>query len=146
MSYPDVLGVCKGPITCIYCGRYQIRLEAKRSRGTRLLLCTTGILLRRLQVDPWLASVSHVFVDEVCGSDSGRFGSVRISLVWIGFVLTDLVVFGLVRFGSVWFGSVRFSPHETMDRIPKYDRWSRWFGSVLFGSAYTIPVVAFSDR
>lgn len=45
--------------------RYQIRLEAKRSKATRLLLCTTGILLRRLQVDPWLASVSHVFVDEV---------------------------------------------------------------------------------
>ncbi|CAB1116380.1 unnamed protein product [Ectocarpus sp. CCAP 1310/34] len=44
---------------------YQIRLESKRSKATRLLLCTTGILLRRLQVDPWLASVSHVFVDEV---------------------------------------------------------------------------------
>ncbi|CAN0513116.1 unnamed protein product, partial [Scytosiphon promiscuus] len=44
---------------------YQIRLESKRSRATRLLLCTTGILLRRLQVDPWLSSVSHVFVDEV---------------------------------------------------------------------------------
>ena len=30
-----------------------------------MLLCTTGILLRRLQVDPDLASVSHIFVDEV---------------------------------------------------------------------------------
>ena len=44
---------------------YSIRLENKRSAKTRLLLCTTGILLRRLQVDPDLASVSHVFVDEV---------------------------------------------------------------------------------
>jgi len=35
------------------------------SRKTRLLLCTTGVLLRRLQCDPDLASVSHVFVDEV---------------------------------------------------------------------------------
>jgi len=35
------------------------------SKKTRLLLCTTGILLRRLQCDPDLASVSHVFVDEV---------------------------------------------------------------------------------
>lgn len=43
---------------------YSIRLENKRSAKTRLLLCTTGILLRRLQVDPDLASVSHVFVDE----------------------------------------------------------------------------------
>ena len=29
------------------------------------MLCTTGILLRRLQCDPDLANVSHVFVDEV---------------------------------------------------------------------------------
>ena len=43
---------------------YSIRLENKRSAKTRLLLCTTGILLRRLQVDPDLATVSHVFVDE----------------------------------------------------------------------------------
>jgi hypothetical protein len=40
---------------------YQIRLESKRSAKTRLLLCTTGILLRRLQIDPWLSTVSHVF-------------------------------------------------------------------------------------
>ncbi|CAM9733911.1 unnamed protein product [Chrysoparadoxa australica] len=44
---------------------YQIRLESKRSNDTKLLLCTTGVLLRRLQIDPYLASVSHVFVDEV---------------------------------------------------------------------------------
>jgi len=35
------------------------------SSKTRILLCTTGILLRRLQCDPDLASVSHIFVDEV---------------------------------------------------------------------------------
>ena len=45
------------------CG-YSIRLDSKRSDKTRLLLCTTGVLLRRLQCDPDLASVSHVFVDE----------------------------------------------------------------------------------
>jgi ATP-dependent RNA helicase DHX36 len=44
---------------------YSIRMENKRSSKTRVLLCTTGILLRRLQCDPDLASVSHVFVDEV---------------------------------------------------------------------------------
>lgn len=38
---------------------YSIRLESRRSSKTRLLLCTTGLLLRRLQVDPDLASVSH---------------------------------------------------------------------------------------
>jgi ATP-dependent RNA helicase DHX36 len=46
------------------CG-YSIKLEKKMSSKTRLLLCTTGVLLRRLQCDPDLASVSHIFVDEV---------------------------------------------------------------------------------
>ena len=45
--------------------RYSIKLEKKMSGKTRLLLCTTGILLRRLMGDPDLASVSHCFVDEV---------------------------------------------------------------------------------
>eukprot|EP00039_Didymoeca_costata_P003149 m.65483 g.65483 ORF g.65483 m.65483 type:complete len:1368 (+) comp11739_c0_seq1:318-4421(+) len=44
---------------------YQIRLESKRSKHTRLLFCTTGILLRRLESDPDLAGVSHIVVDEV---------------------------------------------------------------------------------
>jgi HrpA-like RNA helicase len=46
------------------CG-YSIKLEKKMTSKTRLLLCTTGILLRRLQCDPDLAAVSHIFVDEV---------------------------------------------------------------------------------
>jgi ATP-dependent RNA helicase DHX36 len=46
------------------CG-FSIKLEKKMSNKTRLLLCTTGVLLRRLQCDPDLASVSHIFVDEV---------------------------------------------------------------------------------
>lgn len=44
---------------------YQIRLENKISSNTRLTFCTTGILLRRLQSDPMLESVSHIIVDEV---------------------------------------------------------------------------------
>ena len=44
---------------------YSIRLESKVSRDTRLLFCTTGILLRRLQSDPDLKGVTHVVVDEV---------------------------------------------------------------------------------
>jgi ATP-dependent RNA helicase DHX36 len=53
------------------CG-YSIKLEKKMSRKTRLLLCTTGILLRRLQCDPDLASVSHVFVDEGTSASVGE--------------------------------------------------------------------------
>jgi len=44
---------------------YSIRLESKISSKTRLTFCTTGILLRRLEADPKLSSVSHVIVDEV---------------------------------------------------------------------------------
>lgn len=44
---------------------YHVRLDAASTRETRLLFCTTGILLRRLAGDPALLGVSHVLVDEV---------------------------------------------------------------------------------
>jgi hypothetical protein len=44
---------------------YHVRLDAATSADTRLLFCTTGILLRRLAGDPALLGVSHVLVDEV---------------------------------------------------------------------------------
>ncbi|XP_066567712.1 ATP-dependent RNA helicase DHX29 isoform X2 [Amia ocellicauda] len=46
------------------CG-YQIRMETKAGDATRLLYCTTGILLRKLQQDSQLSSISHIIVDEV---------------------------------------------------------------------------------
>ena len=44
---------------------YKIRLEGSMSSSTRILFCTTGVLLRRLTEDPLLSGVSHVIVDEV---------------------------------------------------------------------------------
>lgn len=44
---------------------YQIRLEARRSNKTKLLFCTTGVVLRRLAADPHLEGVSHIVVDEI---------------------------------------------------------------------------------
>ncbi|XP_064621431.1 putative ATP-dependent RNA helicase DHX57 [Lineus longissimus] len=44
---------------------YQIRLESRMSKSTRLLFCTTGILLRRLESDTNLDGVTHIIVDEV---------------------------------------------------------------------------------
>lgn len=44
---------------------YQVRLEAAHTAATRLLFCTTGVLLRRLQGDETLKNVSHVVLDEV---------------------------------------------------------------------------------
>lgn len=44
---------------------YQIRLESVRTSATRLLYCTTGVLLRRLEGEADLKEVTHVIVDEV---------------------------------------------------------------------------------
>ncbi|OMO51588.1 Double-stranded RNA-binding protein [Corchorus capsularis] len=44
---------------------YKVRLEGMKGRDTRLLFCTTGILLRRLLVDRDLRGVTHVIVDEI---------------------------------------------------------------------------------
>ncbi|TPX37466.1 hypothetical protein SmJEL517_g00761 [Synchytrium microbalum] len=49
---------------------YQIRLESRMSAETRILYCTTGILLRRLEGgalndEDGIDDISHIFVDEV---------------------------------------------------------------------------------
>ncbi|KAG9449015.1 hypothetical protein H6P81_008980 [Aristolochia fimbriata] len=44
---------------------YKVRLEGIKGRDTRLLFCTTGVLLRRLLVDRNLNGISHVIVDEI---------------------------------------------------------------------------------
>lgn len=44
---------------------YHVRLDDASTRDTRLLFCTTGILLRRLASEHHLSSVSHIVVDEV---------------------------------------------------------------------------------
>uniref|UniRef100_A0A3P9HX31 RNA helicase n=1 Tax=Oryzias latipes TaxID=8090 RepID=A0A3P9HX31_ORYLA len=46
------------------CG-YQIRMENQSGDWTRLLYCTTGVLLRKLQHDRHLSSLTHIIVDEV---------------------------------------------------------------------------------
>ena len=49
---------------------YSIRLSLDKSSKTRMLFCTTGVLLRRLQQDPDLIGISHVVVDEVHERDA----------------------------------------------------------------------------
>ncbi|KAK7064008.1 dead deah box [Favolaschia claudopus] len=44
---------------------YAIRGESKQSKNTKLLFCTTGVVLRRLGSGDTLQNVSHVVVDEV---------------------------------------------------------------------------------
>ncbi|XP_041014528.1 DExH-box ATP-dependent RNA helicase DExH7, chloroplastic isoform X1 [Juglans microcarpa x Juglans regia] len=44
---------------------YQVRLDSARIEKTKLLFCTTGILLRKFSGDKNLTGVTHVIVDEV---------------------------------------------------------------------------------
>ncbi|KAK5841973.1 DExH-box ATP-dependent RNA helicase DExH7, chloroplastic [Gossypium arboreum] len=44
---------------------YQVRLDNARNEKTKLLFCTTGILLRKLAGDKNLTGVTHIIVDEV---------------------------------------------------------------------------------
>jgi ATP-dependent RNA helicase DHX57 len=42
-----------------------VRGDSKVSQATRILFCTYGVLLRRLQEDPDLGAITHVVLDEV---------------------------------------------------------------------------------
>ena len=44
---------------------YQVRLNSRVQPTTRLVFCTTGVLLRRLQDTDFLSQVSHILIDEV---------------------------------------------------------------------------------
>ncbi|KAL9691241.1 hypothetical protein QQ045_011660 [Rhodiola kirilowii] len=44
---------------------YQVRLDSARNEKTKLLFCTTGILLRMIAGDKSLNDITHVIVDEV---------------------------------------------------------------------------------
>lgn len=44
---------------------YAIRGESKQSHRTKLLFCTTGVVLRRMGLGDALGDVTHVIVDEV---------------------------------------------------------------------------------
>jgi HrpA-like RNA helicase len=44
---------------------YVVRGDSKVCNSTRLLFCTTGVLLRQLQSQQALENVSHIVIDEV---------------------------------------------------------------------------------
>jgi hypothetical protein len=54
---------------------YQIRLESKRSANTRLLFCTTGVLLRSSEVPSSLLTFIHFLNISSFPSSSSRFSS-----------------------------------------------------------------------
>nr|XP_020476761.1 ATP-dependent RNA helicase DHX29 isoform X1 [Monopterus albus] len=59
------LGCENGPGSRLSLCGYQIRMENQSGEWTRLLYCTTGVLLRKLQHDRHLSSLTHIIVDEV---------------------------------------------------------------------------------
>ena len=57
---------------------YAIRGETKQDQRTKLLFCTTGVVLRRLASGDRLQDITHVIVDEVstfyfCRHDNHSF-------------------------------------------------------------------------
>lgn len=82
---------------------YKVRLEGMKGRDTRLLFCTTGILLRRLLVDRNLKGVTHVIVDEIHerGMNEGKLvNNVSISIFW-HFSFSSARIF-LTNYYTLW--------------------------------------------
>ena len=44
---------------------YSVRGDSKNCASTRLIFCTTGVLLRQLQSQGALENISHIIIDEV---------------------------------------------------------------------------------
>ncbi len=44
---------------------FQVRFNSKYNKNTRILFCTTGLLLRRLQNPDFIQTITHIVVDEV---------------------------------------------------------------------------------
>lgn len=110
------------------CVGYQVKLNTKKSRNTRLLFCTTGVLLRRLQDDPLLENLTHVLVDEVHERS----------------VETDFLLL-LLREISVKRQSLRI---VLMSATLDAKKFSEYFGSVLPASSKKIcvPVISVPGR
>lgn len=74
------------------------------SEWTRLLFCTTGLLLQRLESDSSLKSVTHVIIDEVHERSEERLESLNAFIFFFflqkSFVLECLVTFCFSSAGS----------------------------------------------
>lgn len=107
---------------------YQVKLNAKRSANTRLVFCTTGVLLRRLQGDPTLDGLTHVLVDEVHERS----------------VETDFLLLLLREIASKRPNIRIVLMSATLDA----EKFSRYFSSVLSksGRESSVPIVSIPGR
>ncbi|KAK3006766.1 hypothetical protein RJ639_017121, partial [Escallonia herrerae] len=82
---------------------YKVRLEGMKGRDTRLLFCTTGILLRRLLVDRSLKGVTHVIVDEIheCGMNEALMTALAFLMLVNGW--QRMLIIDLFRISAIGF-------------------------------------------
>lgn len=103
---------------------YQIRMEIKRNSETRILFCTTGVILRRLMEDKELTGISHVVVDEVherqvrCGVLHWQIQCARINIFAGTYALADLSSFIVANRHPV--SSITFIGQWTPSRFEDY--------------------------
>lgn len=83
-------------VLCLKVG-YKVRLEGMRGRDTRLLFCTTGILLRRLLIDRNLKGVTHVFIDEIHERGMNE-GICLLEIFFVSKILFSYIVLNIIHF------------------------------------------------
>lgn len=105
---------------------YQVKLNSKVSSRTRLIFCTTGVLLRRLQSDPNLESLTHVVVDEV----HERSVETDFLLLLLREILTRRPTLRVVLMSA------------TLDA----QKFSRYFETALAGANSAVPIVSIPGR
>ncbi|KAJ3237515.1 hypothetical protein HDU81_009328 [Chytriomyces hyalinus] len=105
---------------------YTVRLDSTASSNTRLSFQTTGVLLRRLEQDPYLQGVSHILVDEVHERSLD----------------SDFLLLCLRRLVSVRRSDLRVI---LMSATADAEKFARYFETGL-GGAVSVPVVRIPGR
>ncbi|KAI8835604.1 P-loop containing nucleoside triphosphate hydrolase protein [Chytriomyces cf. hyalinus JEL632] len=105
---------------------YTVRLDSTATSSTRLSFQTTGVLLRRLEQDPYLQGISHILVDEVHERSLD----------------SDFLLLCLRRLVSVRRSDLRVI---LMSATADAEKFARYFETG-FGGAVSVPVVRIPGR
>ena len=91
---------------------YHVRLDAAAHKDTKLLFCTTGILLRRMASDPTLSQISHVVLDEV-SYRKAYFRGYREALGWFAWPsFSEILELPLCKEDLIFEGHLTMQVHE----------------------------------
>ncbi|KAJ3402088.1 hypothetical protein HDU80_005387 [Chytriomyces hyalinus] len=105
---------------------YTVRLDSTATSSTRLSFQTTGVLLRRLEQDPYLQGISHILVDEVHERSLD----------------SDFLLLCLRRLVSMRRSDLRVI---LMSATADAEKFARYFETG-FGTAVSVPVVRIPGR